>query len=253
MSAAPTDGHHGHRSPCSWNLSDGPVVRTQRFHCWGPGSTPGWGTKSPHATQLRLKKKQINCAAAGGRQGTGELKRHAIKITSFSSVSVGCPLPTSHWKAGPFSSEPRCSQPNSFCPWWSFLPLNSQTSQSVEWSSISYPPHHSWGHNIPPSFTLADSWDLADGGHLATVSALHMNFQLANFQRCEHAFHQRQVWVKLQLALRLLLRPTFRSAISHLFSLLRSVTLLSCSLDASLCEPAIVLYDCAVQGTILQD
>ena len=77
---------------------------------------PGWGTKSPHATQLRLKNKQTNCAAAGGRQGTGELKRHAIKITSFSSVSVGCPLPTSHWKAGPFSSEPRCSQPNSFCP-----------------------------------------------------------------------------------------------------------------------------------------
>ena len=74
------------------------------------------GELSPHATQLRLKKKKNNCAAAGGRQGTGELKLHAIKVTSFSSVSVGCPLPISHWKAGPFSSEPSCSQPNSFCP-----------------------------------------------------------------------------------------------------------------------------------------
>ena len=38
-----------------------------------------------------------------------------------------------------------------------------------------------------------------------TVSPLHTNFQVANFQRCERAFHQRPAWVKLQLALRLLL------------------------------------------------
>ena len=41
--------------------------------------------------------------------------------------------------------------------------------------------------------------------HLYAVSPLHMNLQVANFQRCEHAFHQCQASVKLQLALRLLL------------------------------------------------
>ena len=37
------------------------------------------------------------------------------------------------------------------------------------------------------------------------VSPLHMNLQVANFQRCELAFHQRQALVKLQLAFCLLL------------------------------------------------
>ena len=37
-----------------------------------------------------------------------------------------------------------------------------------------------------------------------TGNPLHMNLQVVNFQRCEHVFHRCQVWVKLQLALRLL-------------------------------------------------
>ena len=40
---------------------------------------------------------------------------------------------------------------------------------------------------------------------LNIVSPLHTNLQVVNFQRCERAFHQHQAWVKLQLALRLLL------------------------------------------------
>ena len=40
-----------------------------------------------------------------------------------------------------------------------------------------------------------------------TVSHIHSNLQVANFQRCKCAFYQRQVWVKLQLAFYLLL-PT---------------------------------------------
>ena len=32
------------------------MVRTQRFHCWGPGSIPGWGTKILQAVQLSPKK-----------------------------------------------------------------------------------------------------------------------------------------------------------------------------------------------------
>ena len=34
---------------------DGTVVRTQRFHCCGPGSMPGWGTKILQA-MLQLQK-----------------------------------------------------------------------------------------------------------------------------------------------------------------------------------------------------
>ena len=32
----------------------GPVVRTLRFHCWGPGSIPGWGTKILQARGLKI-------------------------------------------------------------------------------------------------------------------------------------------------------------------------------------------------------
>ena len=39
----------------------------------------------------------------------------------------------------------------------------------------------------------------------STVSPLHTNLQVANFQRFEHVFHHHQAWVKLQLALHLLL------------------------------------------------
>ena len=35
----------------------GPVVRTQCFHCCGPGSIPGQGTQIPQAMQYRKKKK----------------------------------------------------------------------------------------------------------------------------------------------------------------------------------------------------
>ena len=35
----------------------GPVVRTQRFHCQGPGSITGWGTKIPQAAWCDQKKK----------------------------------------------------------------------------------------------------------------------------------------------------------------------------------------------------
>ena len=37
------------------------------------------------------------------------------------------------------------------------------------------------------------------------ISPLHTNLHIVNFQRCKRVFHQCQVWVKLQLALHLLL------------------------------------------------
>ena len=36
----------------------GPVVRTRSFHCWGPGSIPGQGTKIPQAAQCGQEKKK---------------------------------------------------------------------------------------------------------------------------------------------------------------------------------------------------
>ena len=44
----------------------------------------------------------------------------------------------------------------------------------------------------------------------STVSPLHTNLQAAGFQRCGHAFHQGQVWVKLQLVLHLLSLTIFQ-------------------------------------------
>ena len=43
---------------------------------------------------------------------------------------------------------------------------------------------------------------------------------------------------------------SFSSTISHLPSLLQSAALLACSLDASPCMPAVVLYYCTFQGTV---
>ena len=43
---------------------------------------------------------------------------------------------------------------------------------------------------------------------------------------------------------------SFSSTISNLLSLLQSVTLLACALDARPCIPAVVLYYCTFQGTI---
>ena len=36
----------------SWELHGGLAVRAQSFHCHGPGSIPGWGTKMPQATHV---------------------------------------------------------------------------------------------------------------------------------------------------------------------------------------------------------
>ena len=82
-----------------------------------------------------------------------------------------------------------------------------------------------------------------------TVSSLHGNLQVANFQRCEHGFHQRQALVTLHLVLRLLLLTILQlyPLPSHLPS--PSVTLPACSLEARpLCQP---LYYTAVLFKVL--
>ena len=39
-----------------WEFPGGPVARTWCFHCWGPGSIPGWGTKILQAVWLGQNK-----------------------------------------------------------------------------------------------------------------------------------------------------------------------------------------------------
>ena len=113
--------------------------------------------------------------------------------------------------------------------------------------------------SLPPFLTLPGTHELLAGRqplhcahsrHLFTVGPLHRNPQVSNFQRCECALHQRQAWVTLQRALRLLLLTTLQ-----LYRLPPpppppSVTLV-CSLDASPCMPAIVPCYCTFQGTAL--
>ena len=47
-----------------WEFPGDPVVRTWRFHCRGPGSIPGGGTKIPQAAQ-RGQNKQTNKQKTG--------------------------------------------------------------------------------------------------------------------------------------------------------------------------------------------
>ena len=44
--------------PLEWGFSGSPVIRTQHFHCWGPGSIPSRGTKISHAAQHSQKRKK---------------------------------------------------------------------------------------------------------------------------------------------------------------------------------------------------
>lgn len=98
-----------------------------------------------------------------------------------------------------------------------------------------------WSHRYQPSsfFNLLRFC-------LHTASPRHTTLQVANFQRRKSELRQRQAWVRDQLA------PSdcwqsFSSNISHLLPLPQSVTLL----DASPCMPAVVLFYCTFQGTLL--
>ena len=85
-----------------------------------------------------------------------------------------------------------------------------------------------------------------------TAGPLHMNLQGANFhtyERVSGCSKGCQVWVKLQLASISYCWRSFHSTIS----LLQSVTLLTCSLNARSGMPAVVLYYCTFQGTVQQD
>ena len=81
-----------------------------------------------------------------------------------------------------------------------------------------------------------------------TVSPLHTNLQVTKFQRCQRAFHQCLAWVKLHLALCLLL------LMIHQFYHLPSPLPLPVSNSSCLftqCQPrmpAVVLHYCSFQG-----
>ena len=94
------------------------------------------------------------------------------------------------------------------------------------------------------------SWD-KKSSFSDTIGSFSRGWVELNPARNQNLCHQHQEWVKLQLALCLLLLTILRSTISHLLPLLQRATLLACSLDASPCMPAIVLYYWTFQGTVL--
>ena len=96
-----------------------------------------------------------------------------------------------------------------------------------------------------------------------TISTLHANLHVMNFQRCERASGSwRETEPELSTSsmseiaacpLSPVADNPFSSTISHLLPVLQSVTLPACSLDASPCMPTVVLYCCTLQGTALWD
>ena len=83
-----------------------------------------------------------------------------------------------------------------------------------------------------------------------TVNSLHSDLQVANFQRCKRVPSKSGVSETAACPP----SPTagsFRSTKFHLLSLLQSVTLLAWLLDARPCVPAVILYYCTFQGTVL--
>ena len=57
----------GLRENCKQAPPWGPVVRTQRFHCWRPGFHPWLGNKDPASRVARPKTKQTNKKTANAR------------------------------------------------------------------------------------------------------------------------------------------------------------------------------------------
>ena len=62
----------------------GPVVRTRCFHCHGPGSIPGWGTKILQATQPK-KKERKEGREEGRRYGKTQMNFFSNPIRFFQS------------------------------------------------------------------------------------------------------------------------------------------------------------------------
>ena len=74
---------------------------------------------------------------------------------------------------------------------------------------------------------------------LTPASPPHINLQVANFQRCECTLVPSTSGMQLALSC---CWQSFSSTISHLLSILQSVTLLSCSIDTSPYMPVVILY-----------
>ena len=88
---------------------------------------------------------------------------------------------------------------------------------------------------------------------LVKVSSLQTNLQVSYFQRRKCVFRHHQAWVKAAACPPSPIADNPSALPSPTSSPSSSQELLLCSLDARLCIPAVVLYYCALQGTILKD
>ena len=94
----------------------------------------------------------------------------------------------------------------------SLAPLSSNTPHSIQQETLMVLSPWKWGLlTISQCLLCLLTW--SKPYHLSwlwnTVSPLHAKLQVADLQRCEQGFHQCQAWVKLQLALHLLLLMIF--------------------------------------------
>ena len=98
-----------------------------------------------------------------------------------------------------------------------------------------------------PSLQLVSSENCST----CTASALHTNFKLWTFNDVNvHSISIKCEWNWSLPSISYHWR-SFSSIISYLLSLLQSVALLASSLNASFCMPAVVMYYCTFQGTVL--
>ena len=83
-----------------------------------------------------------------------------------------------------------------------------------------------------------------------TVSSLHINTQVANFKDASMCSINIRLWGNYSLSSVSCCWRCFISTSSHLLSLLWSVPLLACPLDASPCMLTVTLYYCTFQDTV---
>ena len=129
-----------------------------------------------------------------------------------------------------------------FCPHWRHS--NSSGTCLFPFHSGSEPPRESWHLKGLRNFRGHWIHSQLRNENNSTGRPLHMSLHIVNFQRCKHAFHQRQAWMEVQLVLRLLLLMILQ--LSHLPS---PLPLLGCwwqPLYASGCT-----YHCTFQCTVL--
>ena len=152
---------------------DGPVVRTWHFHCQGPGSIPGQGTKIPQTTWysplssqkigLMMEVAQHQIYWSSGKKGPSIVWwlviSSAVYHLQFSSVAQSCLTP-----CDPMD----CSMPG--------LPVHHQFLEFIQTQTIQ--PSHPLSFPSPPTISLSQHQGLFQWVNSSHEVAKVLEFQL---------------------------------------------------------------------------